>query len=72
MKKQHLKSLQLNKKTISEINSVHLKGGANNNNNAGNSGAAATVTKPASGVTFTYDGCGTLRFLRSRPPFCMD
>lgn len=71
MKKQRLKSLELNRKTISNINTITSKGGAANNAQAGNSGAAATAGASASDVTFTYDGCGTLRFLRSRPPFCM-
>jgi hypothetical protein len=71
MKKQQLTSLQLNKKTISEITSVLTKGGANNNNNnAGNSGAAATAGQTASGVTFTFVVCSTHREHRTNALFC--
>ncbi|MGH1384789.1 hypothetical protein [Kordia sp.] len=70
MKKRNLTSLRLRKTTISNINNVLIKGGAGNNANAGNSGGAATAGQTASNVTFTYDGCGTLRFLRTRNIFC--
>ncbi|WP_298427507.1 hypothetical protein [uncultured Kordia sp.] len=64
MKKQQLKSLALNKKTISDINAVLLKGGL------ANSGAAAATGQTVSGVTFTFKVCSTHREYRTNFIFC--